>query len=304
MCKKREKKKKERRGRNRIILIGIVIGLAISSLYMLFRGDMVVSIIILAVSPVLVLFYYYFSIQLKESARVKKIESIFPDFLQLMSSNLRAGMTIDRSMLLSVRKEFDPLDKEIQKTGRDIATGKEIEVALLDMSERINSEKIKKVITLIISGIRAGGNLATLLEQPSVNMREKLFVEKRASSSIMMYIIFIFVAVSVAAPALFALSSVLVETLINLLSGLPTVSAANMPFTLSSVSISVKFIKYFSIVFIIVSDILASLVLGLVNKGEEKEGLRYMPFLLVISLTVFFLVRFLLLTVMGGFLSL
>ena len=132
-------------------------------------------------------------------------------------------------------------------------------------------------------------------------MKEKSFVEKRASSSIMMYVIFIFVAVAFAAPALFALSSVLVETLINLLSGLPSVGGANLPFTLSSVSVSANFIKYFSIVFIVVSDVLASLVLGLVNKGEEKEGLRYMPFLLVISLSVFFVIRFLLLNVMGGF---
>ena len=64
-----------------------------------------------------------------------------------------------------------------------------------------------------------------------------------------------------------------------------------MPFTMSSVSISINFIKYFSIIFIIVTDILASLVLGLINKGEEREGIKYLVPLLIISISVFFIVR-------------
>jgi len=305
MHSKGDKKKQEKRTRNRLIILGIIIGTIISSLILVINGNIIASIIAFLASPVIIILYYSFLKQLKESARIRKIEDIFPDFLQLMASNLRAGMTIDKSMLLSVRKEFDPLDKEIQKTGRDIATGKEIEIALHDMAKRIGSEMIKKTIMLIISGIRAGGNLATLLEQTSVNMRERNFLEKRASSSVLMYVIFIFVAVSLAAPALFALSSVLVETLINLLSGLPQVDAAvNLPFTLTSVTISVNFIKYFSIIFIIVSDVLACLVLGLISKGEEKEGLKYLAPVLITGLAVFFFIRYLLLNLMGDFFNL
>jgi len=56
----------------------------------------------------------------------EKIETVFPDFLQLVASNLRAGITVDRAMLLSARPEFAPLDKEILQSGRDISTGKPI----------------------------------------------------------------------------------------------------------------------------------------------------------------------------------
>ena len=109
-----------------------------------------------------------------------------------MSSNLRAGITIDRSMLLSAREEFDPLDKEILKTGRDITTGKDIQSALQNMSKRIGSNKIAKTVLLIISGIKAGGDVATLLEETAVHMREKSFLEKKAASSVLMYVIFYF----------------------------------------------------------------------------------------------------------------
>ncbi len=257
--------------------------------------------IILAIMlPVLIFVYFYFLNQLAKYKRIKKMEDVFPDFLQLMSSNLRAGITIDRSMLLSVREEFDPLDKEIHKTGREIATGKSMETALLNMAQRIGSEKIQKTVLLIISGMRAGGNLATLLEQTGTNMREMDFIEKKAASNVLMYVIFIFVAVSVGAPALFALSTILVETLTTLLAGIPEAESVALPFTLSSISVSVTFIKYFALTFIVVIDILAALVLGLVSKGEEKEGIKYLVPILGISLAIFFVIRFFLSRFMVG----
>jgi type II secretory pathway component PulF len=216
-----------------------------------------------------------------------------------MSSNLRAGMTIDRAMLLSSRPEFSPLDQEILRTGKEIATGKGIATALEDMSRRIGSEKIEKTILLIISGIKAGGSLDVLLEQTAVNMRERNFVEKKAGGNVLMYVIFIFVAVAVGAPVLFGLSNILVETLTEILSGLPSIDAQTtsqmtMPFSLTSVNISVEFINYFCIAFIFVIDVLASLVLGLIMKGEEKEGLKYLLPMILISFAIFFLIKLIL----------
>lgn len=296
------KKEKEKSKIKRDLMIGIILGLVVGLGIFIFYRNWISSAIVFGVVFVFSILYSYFYKILKESARIRKIESVFPDFLQLMSSNLRAGMTIDRAMLMSSREEFAPLDKEILNTGKDIATGRSIETALTDMSKRIGSEKVDKTILLIISGIRAGGNLAILLEQTSVNVRERQFVEKKAASNVLMYVIFIFIAVSVGAPVLFSLSGILVETLTNLIGSMPameTTAQMSLPFTLSSVNISTTFVQYFSLVFILFLDILASLVMGLVNKGEEKEGLKYLIPLLLLSFGIFFLVRILL----SGFIS-
>ena len=283
------------------VIISIIFGLIISMLVLIFYKNLIISLVSFFIAIAIFFLFFYFRGKLKESTRIKKIEEVFPDFLQLMSSNLRAGMTIDRAMLLSSKEELYPLNEEVLKAGKDITTGKSIEYALLEMSKRINSEKINKTILLILSGIRAGGNLAILLEETASNMRERGFVEKRAASNVLMYVIFVFIAVSVGAPALFSLSNILVETLTNLLSGIPAVETAiNLPFTLSSVSISISFIKYFSLLFIIVTDILAALVLGLINKGEEKEGIKYLIPLLIISVTIFFVIRFFLSDFISG----
>jgi pilus assembly protein TadC len=289
--------KKFMKENKKTVFTGIILSLIASSAAMFFYKNIIISVATFIAAFAIVLIYDYLRKVLKKSSKIKKTEGVFPDFLQLMASNLRAGMTVDRAILLSSRPEFDPLDKEIMIVGKDIATGKTLENSLSDMAKRIGSEKIEKTVFLIISGIKSGGNLSILLEETSRNMRQRGFVEKRAASNVLMYVIFIFIAASVGAPVLFSLSTLLVQTLINTISSMqaldPT-SVSSLPFSFSSVNISVDFIKYFSIVFIITTDILASLVLGLVGKGEEREGVKYIIPMVLISLAIFFILRILL----------
>ena len=262
----------------------------------LFEGNLFVIVILtFFVTYIALNVFFYFKIFLQADARIKKMEAIFPDVVQLMSSNLRAGMTIDRAFLLSAREEFKPLDEEISKAGREITTGKDVGSAMVSMSQRIGSEKIKKTIMLIISGIKAGGNISTLLEETASNMREKEFIEKRAASNIIMYVIFIFFAAAIGAPILFALSSILVQVIIEIIGSFPDMGATSTsiktPFQFNAIDLSITFVIWFSVIFIVVTDFLASLVIGLVNKGDEKEGLRYLLPMIAVSLSLFFIIR-------------
>ncbi len=292
-----ERKRRDEKGirLKRLIPVNFVIALVSGLIALLFTKKWTNALTTTIFTFLLLTFYFFIKASLQKSAKVKMMEFAFPAFLQLMSSNLRAGMTIDRALLISARKEFDPLDKEIMLVGKDIVTGKRIEDALQDMSNRIKSENIQKTLTLITSGILTGGNLAILLEETAANMRERTFVEKRAASNVLMYVIFIFFATAVGSPVLFALSSVLIGVLSNVLATVPDVSAistsVSVPFTLSKINIPLSFVFYFALTFLIVLDVLGSFVLGLVSKGEERAGLRYIIPLISISITVFLSIR-------------
>lgn len=289
-------KKKKRRRVSKKFLIAVcgLIFLALASFFIYTqRYNFLVALFFLVF---LIFGYFAARIRLKKYADIARMEDVFPDFISLTASNLRAGLTIDRALLLSAREEFAPLDKEIVTLGKDIVTGEEIEKAMLEMAERIKSEDIKKTIMLIITGMKSGGNLSILLEQVASSMRQRMFVKKRAASNVLMYVIFIFFAVAIGAPFLFALSSVLVEILTTIISEIPAgdlpSSGANLPFALTSINISVTFVKYFSATFIVVIDLLASLVLGLVAKGKEREGLKYVFPLVALSLSIYFGARY------------
>ena len=288
------------KGRKRIMISGflaLVFGLIIYVIY----GTIIATGIGTGIGFLVVFSTLRFMESLKTMARIKRVEDVFPDFLSLVASNLRAGMTVDHAMLLSARPEFDPLDKEILQTGKDISTGKPVGIALKKLGSRIGSEKINKTLLIILSGIRAGGDLAILLEETSRNMRQREFIEKKAASQVLMYVIFIFLAVSIFAPGLFSLSGVLVDTMTDLMAGMDMQDMpSGAPISFSSISISADFIFYFSLFFIIVMDVMASLVLGLVSKGDEKEGLRYLPIMLILSLGIFFALGKILSSVMAG----
>jgi archaeal flagellar protein FlaJ len=280
------------------IAIAFVASLVISGVIYYFNRNIIGASIYLVVIFILLLVYNSVKEKVKNSANIKKMEEVFPDFIELVSSNLRSGMTVDKALLMSSRKEFYPLDEHILQLGKDITTGKEITVALKEMAIRIKSEKINKTISLINSGLKTGGNLAILLEETASNLREREFIEKRAASNVLMYVIFIFFAVAIGAPVLFGLSSVLVKVLSTLLSSIPELPTNSaMPLTLKSVNISTEFITYFSLTFMIVSDILAALLLGLVSKGEEKRGVKYIIPLIALSTTTYLLIK----TILSGY---
>ncbi|MFH0711695.1 MAG: type II secretion system F family protein [archaeon] len=284
-------------------IFGVLFALVVGVLVIIIKRNAVASVVCFFVALVLFFVFVFVKNFLDKSTRVREMEDVFPDFLQLVAGNLRAGITIDKSILISARKEFGLLDKEIMRVGKDIATGRSTEIALCDMAKRIGSEKIEKTIMLINSGLRSGGNLAILLERTASNMRERGFVEKRAASNVLMYEIFIFVAVAIGAPALFALSTILVQTMGGMMSSAPeleaTIANLNVPISFSKISISLNFIVYYSIAFIIVIGVLSSLVIGLVSKGNERDGLKYLIPILLIGLSIFLLIRYFL----SGFVS-
>ena len=250
------------------------------------------------------LFIFSF-LNLKADNKSKFVENVLPDFLQLMSSNLRAGMTTDRALLLSAREEFGLFQEEINRLGKEISTGKEIDVALIDLSHRIRSEKLEKTVLLLVNGIRSGGQLAELLDQTAYNLRSQKVVEEKIRSNVLMYVIFIFIAVVFGAPLLFGLSTYLVEVLTKNIASIELpeetlTSSIQMPFNISKVGVSTSFIMNYAIFSLIITSSLGSLVIGTISKGKAKYGLRFMPIIVVISLVVFFIVRTLVSSMLGG----
>lgn len=243
-------------------------------------------------------------LNLRADARARRVEECLPDALQLMATNLRAGLTTDKALLVSAREEFGVLNEELKRVAKEVATGRDITESLDDMKKRIKSPIVERTIQLIIFGIVSGGELASLLEEAAASLRQQYITRKQVFTSVLMYTIFIIVAVAFVAPLLFGLSSVLTETMQTTLAGIeapPPEVTSQLPLSISPIKIDVGLIKLFSIVLLLVTSILSSLVLGLITKGEEKDGLKYIPILTVTSLAVFFIVRILIKNVLGIF---
>src|SRR3989344_967273 len=108
---------------NLCILINLII-----SFYLIYHfsanlgftwGTVVISMVTLWFLVFIVILFalwvlLYVVIDLKIFRRKLDIEEVLPDFLQLTSSNIKSGMTIDRALWYSVRPRFGVLAKEIE----------------------------------------------------------------------------------------------------------------------------------------------------------------------------------------------
>lgn len=84
--------------------------------------------------------------------RAREIEESLPDALILISSNLRAGMMMDKAIWSAIRPEFGPLEEEISDLGKDVVGGKSFSEALVNMGKGINSEIVRQAVRLIDEG--------------------------------------------------------------------------------------------------------------------------------------------------------
>src|SRR3989338_10958016 len=88
----------------------------------------------------------YFWLLINADKKAKFIEEVLPDALQLMASNLRAGFTTDRALLLLASSEFGPLQEELNIVGKEITAGKPIDESLLRITKRVKSTELNMTI--------------------------------------------------------------------------------------------------------------------------------------------------------------
>ncbi len=228
--------------------------------------------------------------------RGKFVDEILPDALMLLSANIRAGYIPSRALILSARKEFGPLSDAIKRAGKEIMTGASLDEGMREIPERIRSQDLARTIKLIIEGIRGGGHIVTLLEENAVDIRRRQAIRKEISANIMMYAIFIAFAGCLGAPGLYALSGYLTTTTSSLSPDVSMSSEVTSKVSfiqMGGVEISEQFLFQFSIAAILITTIFGGLILGLINSGREKDGLKYAPILAIIALLVFFGATFL-----------
>jgi hypothetical protein len=282
------------------IIYGVLLGFSIAFTVYLFN----LSVLGLTTGKLMILFglasflafeAFMHAMLIVVSSRIADfVDDILPDALRLVSANIRSGFTPDKALLLSARPEFGPLEKQIIKTAKLTFSGQPLEEAIQVMSKNINSSAIKRSVDLLVEGMQRGGNIANLLDGLSDDIRQTKILKKEVQAYVMMYAIFIFFAAGIGAPLLYGISSFLVETMkqlggsINVNTALPG-SMKFMNFT--GVKVETQFLMLYMISALSITSIFGGLIMGLIQEGSEKAGLKFIPILFIISITMFFLVR-------------
>lgn len=243
---------------------------------------------------------FYVLLLMVADSRASKIEESLPEALQMISANVRAGMTVENAIWMGARPEFGPLEDEIRRVSSKVFGGKPITDALMEMGERVRSTTLNRAVKLLVEGIALGGEIAPLLDEVGRDIRSTKALKREIMNATMMYTIFIIFSSVFASPFLFASSLYYTEVSILLLSkrttqappaGLPTgaLGIASMAFSGGPVALlSPEDVRLFSISAILITTSLGAIALAEIRYGKISRGLRLVPIFVIAALLMFF----------------
>lgn len=256
----------------------------------------IISILLLLVfSAALVLFVLYTVLTavllLRIEARKNAVESILPDFLTLISANVRAGMTLDQAIWYSVKPEFGILSVEVKNVIKGAFSGESLNASLERLNERFDSRVLDRTISLIKQASFTGGEVAKILEMTASDARETAMLKKDIAASLLVYEIFVIFSATLGAPFLFAVVNKLLGILQKSFQFLPPTAVQTTLFIRPSAPlISPDDFFWFSMATIFITVLISALMTGVVSTGSRNQGLKYFPFMLAAAYIVYFVV--------------
>jgi tight adherence protein B len=144
-------------GAGAMLLFGIFFG---RPLFALFFG-LVAAFIPLAV------------VRSKRTKRTRLMEEQLPDAMDLMTSALRAGLSLPAALQLVAQEAPSPLAEEFGHTFDEQNLGLDIRDAMINLARRVDSVDIKFFVTAVVVQRETGGNLAEIMENIAHIIRER-----------------------------------------------------------------------------------------------------------------------------------
>lgn len=237
----------------------------------------------------LIIVYLYFDLTIKIFKRTKEIERILPDYLQVVSSNLKGGLSFEKSLWNAINPEFSIVAKEITIVSKKVMTGNDLTEALLEFTEKYDSPVLKRSFGLIIGEVESGGQIAFIVDKVIENIRKTKILQEEMAASTLTYMIFIGAIVILIAPGLFALS----YHLLNIMSGFSAQISSNsiqsMPVNLGGGTINLSDYRIFSILSLLLISFFSSILISIIQTGDVRSGLKYIPAFIFSSIFFYFL---------------
>ena len=125
------------------------------------------------------------SVRTAQRKRERAFEKGLPDFLMLLASSLRAGLSLQRGIDAIASEGDGEVERQLRRASTEMAMGVQPDVALAQVAERMHSQDMQWTVVAIGIQRRVGGNLASILDivADTVRGRETLKQEVRAVSA-------------------------------------------------------------------------------------------------------------------------
>ncbi len=245
----------------------------------------------------------YFYLDIKIFNRTRKMEEVLPDFLQEVSSNLKGGLSFEKALWLAIKPRFGILSNEIAIAAKKVMTGTDVDVALTEFAMKYDSPMLKRSVNLLIGEIVSGGKISDIIDRIVYDLKRTKALKDELSASVVTYMIFIAAIVIFIAPMLFALSFnllMVIQKVTSLISSSAQAGTTTLPGMITSIGKNVvnkdDFILFSHLALGVIA-IFSSMIVSIIEKGNIRSGVKYIP-MFVFGSQVFYLLCLTLLTML------
>ena len=144
-----------------MLLVGVAAWMLTGSLFLAVLG-----LVLTALVPQLLLRYL-------RRRRLDAMELQLPDTLLMLAGGMKAGVSLTQAIQQLVRESRPPVSQEFDMVLREQRLGVALDAALENLNQRVPLQSV----TLTVSAMRIGGQLAETLERASQTLRTKLAME-------------------------------------------------------------------------------------------------------------------------------
>ncbi|ACB85880.1 type II secretion system F family protein [Natranaerobius thermophilus] len=109
----------------------------------------------------------------KVNTRKNEIQRALPEFLDLLTVSVEAGLGFESSLKKVAEEGTGPLAVEIKRVTQEISMGKSRKEALIDLKERIDLQDLSTFINAIIQAEQLGVGISRVLKVESKEFRRK-----------------------------------------------------------------------------------------------------------------------------------
>jgi tight adherence protein B len=161
------------------LLVRLGVGLVIFILAMFLVGSFLLSLLIAVAAGWLLTRMWLGS---RVSKRQKAFADELPDFLLLLASGLRAGLSFTSALDSAAEEGKGEVARQMRRALGEVQLGAQLDDALNDCAERMDSEDLRWTVTALSIQREVGGNLSTILESAADTIKQRFALRREVAT--------------------------------------------------------------------------------------------------------------------------
>ena len=212
---------------------------------------------------------------MKMERRASEIENSIPDFLRQLSSMLKVGLSLENALIDMSNHGKGPLYDELRRVVVEIRMGKSLDESFNGLAMRLDSKDLERSFKIILNAHKSGGSLSDIILDVSDDLRAILVLKRERKASVMMSIMFLVIASTIAAPFALGMVGVYSSFMMELGKGGSICEVAPLA----------------AEIYLIIQSICAGFLIALIMYGDLRKGLRYSIPITSSAFLVFYLIN-------------